>query len=146
VNADALAESLNDHWNDPGAHYALASTTQPSNIAISHPPAGLRFRPIRYKPFFQMFKDEPIQGVQVHLEPDTAANLVEINFKLLQALDAKSVFARTDAKRFSSFDKVCGSPETREVLMNGGDLDALFAKWRAECETFRKNRVKFMLY
>jgi uncharacterized protein YbbC (DUF1343 family) len=123
IDGEALAEKLN----------AQAS-------------AGVRFRPIRYKPFFQKFKDEPIQGVQVHLEPDTPANLVEINFRILQALDAPDIFAKADPKRFSSFDKVCGSPQARQVLMSDGDLDGLFAQWRGECEAFRAARSKFLLY
>jgi uncharacterized protein YbbC (DUF1343 family) len=103
------------------------------------------FRPVHFKPFYGTFLTVPCQGVQVHFDPRTAENLIEINFRLMRALGAERILAAAP-KRHAMFDKVCGTDEVRKVLSSGGDLDAEFAKWRAECDQFRKERAGSLLY
>jgi uncharacterized protein YbbC (DUF1343 family) len=103
------------------------------------------FRPVHFKPFYGTFLTVPCQGVQVHFDPRTAENLIEINFRLMRALGAERILAAAP-KRHAMFDKVCGTDEVRKVLSSGGDLDAEFAKWRAECDQFRKERAASLLY
>jgi uncharacterized protein YbbC (DUF1343 family) len=106
---------------------------------------GVYFGPARFKPFYAQFKDEPCQGVQVHIDPKHAASIVEINFRVMDALNAGKILAEAP-KRHAMFDKVCGSDEARKTLMDGGDLAALFTKWRGECEQFSKQRRQWLLY
>jgi len=122
INADTLADQLNG-----------------TGIA------GVYFGPARFRPFYAQFKDEPCQGVQVHIDPKQAGSIVEINFRVMEALNAGKILADAP-KRHAMFDKVCGSDEARKVLMNGGNLDALFAKWRGQCAQFSSRRAQWLLY
>ena len=49
-------------------------------------------------------------------------------------------------RRSTMFDKVCGSDEARNWLIEGKPLDGLFAKWKQQCEAFRKTRQPYLLY
>ena len=103
------------------------------------------FRPVHFKPFYGTFLTLPCQGVQVQFDPRTAENLVEINFRLMRALGADRILAAAP-KRHAMFDKVCGTDEIRKALMAGDELQPLFAKWRKECEQFRKDNAAVLLY
>ena len=103
------------------------------------------FRPVHFKPFYGTFLTMACEGVQVHFDPRSAENLVEINFRLMRALGADRLLDAAP-KRHAMFDKVCGTDEVRKTLMDGGDLDALFAKWRSECDQFKKERTVLLLY
>lgn len=106
---------------------------------------GVLFRPVHFKPFYATFKGEPCQGVQLHLDPRTAPSLVEINFRLLEAMDAPKLLSAA-AERHAMFDKACGTDVVRRVLADRGDLAPLFAQWRQSCEAFRTKRKPYLLY
>jgi uncharacterized protein YbbC (DUF1343 family) len=105
---------------------------------------GVQYRPIHFKPFYGKFADQVCQGVQVHLDPKRADNLVEINFKLLTAIGSPGL--EPGGSRNSMFDKVCGSDDPRMVLANHREMNELFEKWRKQCDDFREYRKKFLLY
>lgn len=42
--------------------------------------------------------------------------------------------------------KVNGGPEARTYLMERKDLGELFAKWKAQCDQFKDERKKHLLY
>lgn len=48
--------------------------------------------------------------------------------------------------RSRMFDKVSGSDEARTWLMGEKNMAELFAKWKRECEQFRTDRAKYLLY
>jgi uncharacterized protein YbbC (DUF1343 family) len=152
VNGASLADALNGHWRDPMAYYAPRSSTRPAAKAVSAPevarspaPEGVRFRAVRFKPFYATFKTEPCQGVQVHVDPRTAGTLVEVNYRLLQALDAKKILAQAE-KRHDMFDKVSGSDEVRLALSQGRPLEPIFEAWKRACGEFNEARKPFLLY
>jgi uncharacterized protein YbbC (DUF1343 family) len=145
VNGAALADALNDHWLAPRPAYDTLAATRPVTAARTPKPTGVYFRPIRFKPFYATFKTEPCQGVQVHIDPRTAGTIVEINYRLMEALDARKILAEAPA-RHEMFDKVNGGPEVRTYLTEGRDLGELFAKWKRQCAAFKDSRKKFLLY
>jgi uncharacterized protein YbbC (DUF1343 family) len=147
VDGQALADALNNYWTGPAQYYRAMKTKGPYSGPGNRAPTGLRFRPINYRPLFGKQADVPMQGVQVYVDlKSSEVNLIEVNFRILEALDAPEVLKRADPKRFSSFDKVMGSSEARDMLAQKKDLAPLFAKWRQQCETFRKEREKFLQY
>jgi uncharacterized protein YbbC (DUF1343 family) len=127
---------------------------------------GVIYRPAYFKPFYGTFKGEACQGVQIHVDPKTAENLVESNYRIIALLGPPMLFAQTekvfqkeedaDAKkekrkpvrvnRYKMFDKVSGSDEPRKWLLAGKPLEPLFAKWKKDCEAFRAARKKYLLY
>lgn len=54
---------------------------------------GIYFRPMRFKPFYATNKGEPCGGVQVHIDPKTAPNLVEVNYRIIEALGGEKIMA-----------------------------------------------------
>jgi uncharacterized protein YbbC (DUF1343 family) len=145
VDGQALADALNNHWNNPRPAYKAFSEKGPFGGLQSPAPTGVFFRSIRFKPFYATFKTEPCQGVQVHIDAKKAGTIVEINYRLMEALDAKKILEEAP-KRHDMFDKVNGSSEAREYLMAGKDLAPLFAKWKTQCEAFKGSRKKYLLY
>ena len=145
VNAAALADALNRHWDNPRGYYIAITKGQPYNQPESAPLKNVRFRATSFTPLHDPFKDQRCYGVQAHFDPADAGSFVEINFRILEALDAAAIFARA-GKRTTSFDKACGSDEPRRWLSEGKDPAELFAKWRQQCEQFRKAREKYLLY
>lgn len=155
VSADTLADAMNHHYSDPGHFYLTKAATRPAaTTQFSCPasasenddaPKGLYFQPVRFKPFYSSFEKKPCQGVQVRIDPHTEGNLTELNFRLLQALDAPAIFSYAP-KRHAMFDKVTGGPQARTLLMQGKPLQPLFDEWRKQCDQFRATRQKWLLY
>ena len=134
---------------------------------------GVYFRTLRYKPFYATNVGEACQGVQVHLDPHAAPSLVEINYRLIEALGGEKIMAAATRpasqpatarsttgpatlpntagaidihSRRAMFDKVTGSDDVGDALARGDDLEPIFARWRAECDAFKTRRAKYLLY
>jgi len=144
VDGEVLAEALSDHWGSPGRYYDAVKNREKVRVPKSRSPLGLTFRPVWFKPFYNRFKGEVCQGVQVYIDLDKEVNLVEVNFKLAQALGGEFIFG--DGGRDRSFDIATGTNKARLLLMAGASLDGLFADWRRQSESFRKARQKYLLY
>jgi uncharacterized protein YbbC (DUF1343 family) len=125
TDGEALAAAMQKHW--PAGN-------------------GVAFRPARFKPFYATFAGEKCRGVQIQADPRTARSLVEINYRLLEAMDAAAAIAAAPAERHAMFDKASGTDAVRKVLAARGDLGPLFEQWRRECEVFRRERRQWLLY
>jgi uncharacterized protein YbbC (DUF1343 family) len=145
INGQVLSDAMNKFWVNGGKYYTAVTTTQPVRLPETEKPKGVYFRSIRFKPFYATFAKEPCQGVQVHIDPKTAETIVEINYRLMETLGAKKILEEAP-KRHEMFDKVNGSSEAREYLMEGKDLSELFAKWKVQCAEFKEQRKKYLLY
>jgi uncharacterized protein YbbC (DUF1343 family) len=145
LNGEALSDALNEHWLKPRAAYEAISEKRADVPEKSPKPAGVYFRSIRFKPFYATFAKEVCQGVQVHIDPKRAETIVEINYRLMEAIGAKKILEEAP-KRHDMFDKVNGSDEVRTYLMEGKDLAELFAKWKTQCAEFKEARKKYLLY
>jgi uncharacterized protein YbbC (DUF1343 family) len=146
IKASALAEALNLHWPNSAAAYKGLTGTKDFEMKVSPAPDGIWFRSARYKPFYSMFKGEGCEGVQIYLNPEKAETLVEINFRILAALNAPKLFKEAQKDNVDMFDKVCGSDEPRKWLAEERDLLPLFEKWKDSSKKFREAREKFLLY
>jgi len=127
TDGDALAEGMNRPFS--------GQTGRP----------GLYFQSVRFKPFYGMFQGQPCRGVQVHIDPRRAPTLVEVNYRLIEAMGGSKVFAGAE-KRHGSFDKASGSDQPRKWISEGKPLDELFAQWKQQSEQFRESRKKYLLY
>ena len=113
--------------------------------------AGVRFRPLTYKPYYGAFKDEVIGGVQLHFTDPAGAPLTAINYHALEALRkvaGRDLFAEAvkAGKKFDMFDKVNGTAATREALQAGRPAAAIIAGWRDGEDAFRRERQPYLLY
>lgn len=70
---------------------------------------GVFFRPMRFKPFYATHAGKLCSGVQVHLDPRTAPSLVEINYRLVEALDGPELM------------RIAATPTTLPTFGDPGD-------------------------
>ena len=111
---------------------------------------GLQFRPIHIKPFYSFGKGENLQGVEVYVTDRHAANLSLTQFYVMQEIarlypDHKAM-ETCNPKRFSMFDKVCGSFEIRRRFSVNHSVADIIDYWNKDVETFRQASSKYYLY
>ena len=128
VNADSLASALN---------------------ALELP--GVVFRGLHYKPYYSVFKGENIQGVQIHITDYEKVALSEIQFYVVQEMmrlwgDKHDWFAECDQKRFSMFNKVCGTDQIKDLFGKRYRWEDAKAYWDKDVEKYREESSKYYLY
>ena len=111
---------------------------------------GVIFRPIYLKPFYASFKDEFIQGIQVHLIDTRHTPLSELQFLVMQEAAAlypnHSPLQEADSSRLRMFDKVCGSPEIRRRFTQRFRWNDVRDYWMKDVAAFRRLSRKYYLY
>ncbi len=111
---------------------------------------GVYFRPIHYKPFYSVFKGEQIQGVQIHITDYEAAQLSAIQFIIIEEImrlwPEHDIFANCDKKRFSMFDKVCGSDQIRNLFGQHYRWADIADYWNKDVKAYREESAKYYLY
>lgn len=48
--------------------------------------------------------------------------------------------------RVQHFDRLCGTASIRKAIINGTDLERLFAAWQDQIDAFREKRKKYLIY
>ena len=111
---------------------------------------GLEFRPIYFKPFYSVFKDENCQGVQIHIMDYRKARLGEVQFYLMQELAKlypdKAVFNNANKDRFNMFDKVSGSDQIRLIFAKNNSVADIIDYWNKDAKDYLKISKKYYLY
>ena len=111
---------------------------------------GLEFRPIYFKPFYSVFKDENCQGVQIHIMDYRKAKLGEVQFYLMQELAKlypdKAVFNNANKDRFNMFDKVSGSDQIRLIFVKNNSVADIIDYWNKDAKDYLKISKKYYLY
>ena len=121
-----------------------------ANKLNSYNLAGVKFRPLSFKPYYSSMKGVNLQGVQIHIIDFESVNLSEIQFYFFQAHNElypdKNLFELCDESRWSMFDKVCGTSKIRENLMNNGSFEKIKWYWNKDVDTFREVSKAYHLY
>jgi len=111
---------------------------------------GIIFRPLYCKPFYATYKDEQVEGVQVHIIDYERAPLTDIQFLVMQEMAAmypdKAVFDVADKGRFRMFDCVCGSSKIRELFSRRNRWEDARAYWYKDVDAFKRLSRKYYLY
>lgn len=112
---------------------------------------GVIFRPIHYKPFYSTGKGENLQGVQIYITDALDACLSLIQFYAMQVLaemypDHKAFELEGVEKRFSMFDKVCGSDQIRKRFTKHYRVADIIDYWNKDAEAFKARSAKYYLY
>lgn len=111
---------------------------------------GYIFRPIHYKPFYSVGKDQNLQGVQIHLIDFDKARLTDIQFIMLEVLHQMypehDFFEECDHGRFRMFDQVCGTGYIREVMTKSYNWRKCQEYWDKDIESYRVRSSKYYLY
>lgn len=111
---------------------------------------GVIFRPVHYKPYFSVYKDLMINGVQIHFTDPAKAPLSLIQFYIMQEAHklrpGKDFFRMCDQSRLSMFDKVCGTDSVRIEFGKSFKVDDIKDIWNRDIPGYRKRAEKYFLY
>lgn len=111
---------------------------------------GYFFRPVYYKPFYGLFKDEFCQGVQIHITDYEVADLSKVQFYILQELyklyPEKVTFESVAKSRLNMFDKVCGTDEVRKEFMKNYRVSDMEKVWDKDIRIYKDLSAKYFLY
>ncbi len=112
---------------------------------------GVLFEPVTFKPFYQIFKNQLINGSQIYYTNRDKVNLtnlaVQILFKTFHAPGIKMFVADKNGDSGPvAFDHIAGSDALRVALQNKKTPDQIIATWQADLAAFREARRPFLLY
>jgi uncharacterized protein YbbC (DUF1343 family) len=108
---------------------------------------GVFFRPLHYRPFYFAFKDQSLQGVQIHILDFTSFQPMRVQLHILEAIHSlypqQDIFA---SDRVASFDKAMGTDQVRKQIMAGKSADEIMAGWSTDLAKFVGLRKKYLRY
>lgn len=111
---------------------------------------GMMFRPIHIRPFYSTGQGKNYEGVEVYVTDVDKAPLSLTQFYVMEELadmyPDKKIFDLADNKRFSMFDKVCGSKQIRERFTKRYKTADIEDYWNKDSEAFRTASAKYHLY
>jgi len=108
---------------------------------------GVFFRPVQYRPFYHSFKEQPVQGVQLHILDLQAFQPMFTQLHLLDAVQRlfpQNDFFATD--RVSSFDRAMGTDQVRLQIRQGRSPSDIIASWQQDLDIYKQKRERFLLY
>jgi len=111
---------------------------------------GVLFRPITLTPFYGLYADKELKGVQLHFTDEAAVNLMSLQFLFLQVNNElypdKNPFMLASAKRLNSFDLAIGTDKVRRRFaerMRYADVEVFLNK---DVDSFKKKAARYLLY
>jgi uncharacterized protein YbbC (DUF1343 family) len=112
---------------------------------------GTLFRPVTFKPFYQVFKDQIINGTQIYFTDRDKVNLtnlaVQILYTTYHAPGIKMFRPTPDGDSGpSAFDHVAGSDALRLALQRGDTPEQIISSWQPGLTAFREARRPYLLY
>jgi len=112
--------------------------------------AGVKFRPLSYKPFYFDTAGSRFLGVQVHVTDREKINMTAVQMNILDALQRvfpeKDIFVRAKPERIGSFDKAAGSDVVRKALQKRTSVDEILRDIDRDRAPFMVERQKYLLY
>lgn len=128
-------------WIDP-----IRLANRMSSLAIN----GVLFRPISFKPFYGLFKDKMLGGVQLYIIDYHKVDLVSLQFLLLQTHNnlypEKNPFVMADDSKLEQFDRVVGTDEIRKRFVKWMRYEDIKDYMQKDIATFRSKSSKYWLY
>lgn len=112
---------------------------------------GVLFRPVTFKPFYGVFKDQVINGVQIYYTDRDKVNLCNLAVQILyHAYHAPGIrmFAPTanGDSGPEAFDQIAGGDALRTALQSGETPDEIITSWQSGLAAFREARRPYLLY
>lgn len=110
---------------------------------------GVTFRPMTWRPFYAVFKEQSCGGVQVHLTAPDRAEISRLNFEILDAMRKIApgkTFFKAGTEETRMFDLGCGTDKVRKMFQSGRSSREIWAAWNAPSAAFREQRKPYLLY
>lgn len=112
--------------------------------------AGVKFRPLSYRPFYFDTSGSRFLGVQIHVTDNDKLNMTAVQVTVLDALQRlfpeKDIFERAKPERIGSFDKAVGSSELRKALQSRESVEEILRGIDREKAPFMVERQKYLMY
>jgi uncharacterized protein YbbC (DUF1343 family) len=113
--------------------------------------SGTLFRPATWEPFYGVFKNQIINGVQIYYTDRDQVDLCGLAAHILYTVYHKPgvKMFRTDASGDSgpdAFDKIAGGPTLRLALQQGQTPEEIIGSWQPGLTAFREERRRFLIY
>ena len=111
---------------------------------------GVLFRPINFKPYYGIFKDKELHGVEINITDYRKVNLMSLQFLFMQVQTEmypdKNPFLLATKQRLNFFDKVCGSSKVREIFSKKMKYDDIKEYLNKDVKEFKKISSHYYLY
>ena len=114
---------------------------------------GVRFRPHYFLPQFQKHAGKVCGGVELHVNNRAEFEPYRTGLwcvKVAHDMNPEQFDWRRETYEFVSdrlaIDLLAGSARFRDIVENGGDLDAWVATWEDELRDFARGREEFLIY
>lgn len=111
---------------------------------------GVLFRPITYNPFYGSLTGRQVGGVQIHITDPSAANLVSLQFRILDAHNqlypSRNPLLMADSAHCAMFDKVLGTNVIRSRFVKRMMYQDIKSYLEKDVEGFRKLSKQYWLY
>jgi uncharacterized protein YbbC (DUF1343 family) len=110
---------------------------------------GVIFRPVHYRPYYSVFKDEIIHGVQIHLTDVREAPLSLIQFYIMQEIKILNPEINPFAlapSRLDMFDKVVGTDRVRLRFQERFLVEDVIDIWMGDTADFIEKARRYFLY
>ncbi len=112
---------------------------------------GTLFRPVTFKPFYQVFKGQIINGTQLYFVNRDKVNLCDLAAQILyityHAPGVTMFHPSADGDSGpSAFDHIVGSDSLRVALQSGQTPAQIVASWQPGLAAFREARRPYLLY
>jgi len=112
---------------------------------------GVLFRPSTFEPFYGVFKNKVINGVELFFTDRDQVNLcnlaVEILYRMYHKPGVKMFQADASGDAGpDAFDKIAGGDALRTALIKGKTPEEIIASWQAGLTAFREERRHYLLY
>jgi uncharacterized protein YbbC (DUF1343 family) len=110
---------------------------------------GVIARPVSFTPALQKYKDQPCEGVQLHVADRKELNSFQAGVKLLELIAGlypeDFEFIRHVKNNRYFFDLLAGNETLRELILEG-KADDYFEACKDQVERFRNQRAPYLLY
>lgn len=112
--------------------------------------AGVKFRPMWYKPFYFDTSGIRYEGVQVHVVDRDALDVTLVQVHILSALlrmfPENNIFSRARPEKLESFDKAVGTNDIRRWLLAEMEPGEILNRLNQSRAQFMIKREKYLLY
>jgi uncharacterized protein YbbC (DUF1343 family) len=114
---------------------------------------GVMFRPLIFRPYYYIFKDQVCQGIQVHVTKLKEFSPVVVGLHILAAIyklyPEQTIFPAdldSSGSRLKMFYQAMGSDLVQKMLEQGKSAEEIIASWNEGLELFKKVRLKYLIY
>lgn len=114
---------------------------------------GVRFRPLTFRPYYYIFKDQVCQGVQVHITKlkdfspvSTGLHILDTIYRLYPERTIFPADLDSPGSRLKMFYQAMGSNSVHKMLEQGKSVAKIIDTWNEKIDAFRKVREKYLLY